>query len=217
LFNTVQRGGLSLDNAALGGGYIMDYRTEISAYLEREIETLRALDQREIDRALCLLADALEREATVYIFGNGGSAATASHFQNDFNKGISEHTGKKFRFQCLTDNFATVMAIANDISYDEIFRFQLRGRLRADDLVIAISGSGNSKNVVLAAQYAKEQGCKIIGLTGYDGGKLKPLSDAALHVPINSMQITEDIHMVFDHLMMSVFYKTMCGIEHIKE
>lgn len=195
----------------------MNYQNEISNYLEKEIETLRALDQREIDRALHLLSDTLEREAAVYIFGNGGSAATASHFQNDFNKGISEHTEKKFRFQCLSDNFSTVTAIANDISYDEIFRFQLRGRLKADDLVIAISGSGNSKNVINAVEYAKEQGCKIIGLTGYDGGKLMPLSDVALHVPVNSMQITEDVHMIFDHLMMSVFYKTMCGIEHISK
>lgn len=195
----------------------MNYQNEISAYLEKEIETLRALDRGEIERALHLLSDALEREASVYIFGNGGSAATASHFQNDFNKGISEHTEKKFRFQCLSDNFATVTAIANDISYDEIFRFQLRGRLKADDLVIAISGSGNSKNVINAVEYAKEQGCKVIGLTGYDGGKLMPLSDVAMHVPINSMQITEDIHMIFDHLMMSVFYETMCGIEHISK
>lgn len=194
----------------------MNYRNEISAYLEKEIETLRALDQREIDRALHLLADALEQEAAVYIFGNGGSAATASHFQNDFNKGVSEHTEKKFRFHCLNDNIATVMAIANDISYDEIFRLQLRGRLKADDIVIAISGSGNSKNVVSAVEYAKEQGCKVIGLTGFDGGKLKALSDISLHVPVNSMQITEDVHMVFDHLMVSIFYKTMCGIEHIK-
>lgn len=195
----------------------MDFRNEISAYLEREIETLRALDQGKIDWALHLLADALEREAAIYIFGNGGSAATASHFQNDFNKGVSEHTKKKFRFYCLADNFATVTAIANDISYDEIFRFQLRGRLKADDLVIAISGSGNSKNVILAAEYAKQQGCKVIGLTGFDGGRLRSLSDISLHVPVKSMQITEDVHMIFDHLMMSVFYKTMCGIEHLKE
>lgn len=195
----------------------MDYRGEISAYLEKEIEALQSLDQGEIDRSLNLLTGALEREAIIYIFGNGGSAATASHYQNDFNKGISEHTEKKFRFQCLNDNIATVMAIANDIGYNEVFRFQLRGRLRPGDVCIAISGSGNSPNVIKAVEYAKEQGCKVIGLTGFDGGKLRALSDISLHVPVNSMQITEDIHMVFDHLMMSVFYKTMCGIEHLKE
>lgn len=194
----------------------MNYRSEISNYLEKEIETLRALDQEALNCALNILADALEQEATVYIFGNGGSAATASHFQNDFNKGVSEYTEKKFRFQCLNDNVATVMAIANDIGYDEIFRFQLRGRLRSNDLIIGISGSGNSQNVINAVEYAREQGCRVIGLTGYDGGKLKSLCTVSLHVPINSMQITEDIHMIFDHLMMSIFYKTMCGIDHIK-
>lgn len=194
----------------------MNYRNEISAYLENEIETLRALDQEKIDQALRLLADALDQEAAVYIFGNGGSSATASHFQNDFNKGISEHTEKKFRFQCLNDNVATLMAVANDIGFEEVFRFQLRGRLGPKDIVVAISGSGNSENVIRAVEYAKEQGCKVIGLTGFDGGKLKALSDISLHVPVNSMQITEDVHMVFDHLMMSIFYKTMCGIEHIK-
>lgn len=195
----------------------MDYKGRISTYLEKEIETLRALDIGEIDSALHLLEDTLDREAAIYIFGNGGSSATASHFQNDFNKGISEHTKKKFHFVCLNDNIPTMMAVANDIGFEEVFRFQLQGKIKAGDIVMAISGSGNSKNVINAVEYAKEQGCKVIGLTGYDGGKLRELSDISLHVPIKSMQITEDVHMIFDHLMMSVFYKTMCGIEHVKE
>lgn len=196
---------------------MMDYQNEISAYIEKEIETLRALDRSEINRALHLLENALDKEAAIYIFGNGGSSATASHFQNDFNKGVSEHIEKKFRFVCLNDNVPTIMAVANDIGFEEIFRFQLCGKLKPEDIVIAISGSGNSKNVLNAVEYAREQGCKVIGLTGYDGGKLRELSDISLHAPVNSMQITEDIHMVFDHLMMSVFYKTMCGIDHVKE
>ncbi|MCI8477020.1 MAG: SIS domain-containing protein [Oscillospiraceae bacterium] len=193
-----------------------DYKPQIQSYLEHEIAVLQALDTGEINRVLNLLEQVLERETTIYIFGNGGSAATASHYQNDFNKGISEYTKKKFHFCCLNDNVATLMAIANDISYDEIFRFQLEGRLRPGDLVIAISGSGNSANVVNAVEYAKQHGNQIVGITGYDGGKLRQLADYSLHAPVNSMQITEDIHMIFDHLMMSVFYKTMCGKEHLK-
>ena len=111
---------------------------------------------------------------------------------------------------------AALMLLENDIGFDEVFRFQLLGKLKPDDVIIAISGSGNSKNVINAVKYAKEQGCRIIGLTGFDGGKLLKLSDISLHVPVNSMQVTEDIHMVFDHLMMSIFYKTMCGIDHLK-
>lgn len=194
----------------------MDYREEIKDYIRLEIEILGKMDVEAINDALNLLYDTMQNEGNIYIFGNGGSSATASHFQNDFNKGISEHTAKKFRFQCLNDNMATVMAIANDISFDEVFRFQLTGRMKPDDIVIAISGSGNSRNVLNAVEYARDQGCKVMGLTGYDGGKLKELSDISLHVPVNSMQITEDLHMVLDHLMMSVFYKTLCKIPHWK-
>ncbi len=194
----------------------MDYREEIKDYIRLEIDVLGKIDIEAVNNALNLLYDTMQKEGNIYIFGNGGSSATASHFQNDFNKGLSEHTVKKFRFQCLNDNIATVMAIANDIGFEEVFRFQLTGRLKPDDIVIAISGSGNSRNVLNAVEYAREQDCKVIGLTGYDGGRLKELSDISLHVPVNSMQITEDLHMVLDHLMMSVFYKTLCGIPHVK-
>lgn len=193
----------------------MDFKKEIGTYLEHEIETLRALDVEAINEALNLLLEAFENGNTVYIFGNGGSSATASHFQNDFNKGVSEHTEKKFNFLCLNDNVATVMAVANDIGFEEVFRFQLRGHLKPGDLVMAISGSGNSKNVINAVEYAKSCGNRIIGLTGFGGGRLRELADVALHVPVNSMQITEDVHMVFDHLMMSVFYKRLCNKDHL--
>lgn len=193
-----------------------DYISEIKTYLEHEIDTLKALDVNEINAALNLLLETFEGGNTVFVFGNGGSSATASHFQNDFNKGVSEHTEKKFNFQCLNDNVATVMAVANDIGFEEVFRFQLIGHMRPGDVALAISGSGNSRNVINAVEYAKEQGAKVIGLTGFGGGKLKELSDVSLHVPVNSMQITEDIHMVFDHLMMSIFYRSLAGIEHLK-
>jgi len=195
----------------------MDYKVDIQAYIEHEINTLRALDINAINDAIRLIFETYENGNTIYIFGNGGSSATASHYQNDFNKGISEYTEKKFNFHCLNDNVATVMAIANDIGFEEVFRFQLRGRIKPGDLVMAISGSGNSKNVINAVEYAKEQGNQIIGLTGFDGGKLRRLSDISLHAPIQSMQVTEDIHMILDHLIMAVLAKRMCGIDHIKE
>ena len=193
-----------------------DYKAQIRAYLGHEVETIQRLDVNEINRALNLLQETFENGSTVYIFGNGGSSSTASHYQNDFNKGVSEHTQKKFNFQCLNDNAATVMAVANDIGFEEVFRFQLRGHLKPGDVVFALSESGISRNVLNAVEYAREQGNQIIGLTGFDGGKLKGLSDISLHVPIRSMQITEDIHLVFDHLMMSVFYQELAGLNHIK-
>lgn len=192
------------------------YQNDIRDYIALEIETLKKLDVEQINAALNLLRQTQENGNTVYVFGNGGSSATASHFQNDFNKGVSEHTEKKFNLLCLNDNVATMMAVANDIGFEEVFRFQLVGHIKPGDVCIAISGSGNSENVLRAVEYAKSQGNQIIGLTGFGGGKLRELSDISLHAPINSMQITEDIHMIFDHLMMSIFYKHLAGLDHLK-
>lgn len=195
----------------------MNYRNDIKDYIALEIDILKKLDIEQINAALDLLDETRQKKGRIYICGNGGSAATASHFQNDFNKGISEYIETPFRFHCLNDNVATLMAIANDIGYEEVFRFQLRNNLEENDVLLAISGSGNSPNVIHAVEYAKEHGCKIIGLTGFSGGRLKELSDISLHAPVNSMQVTEDIHMIFDHMMMSIFYKYLCGKEHLKD
>ena len=147
----------------------MNYMNDIQNYIALEIEVLKKLDVEQINAALNLLNETRQRKGRIYICGNGGSAATASHFQNDFNKGVSEYIEVPFRFHCLNDNVATLMAIANDIGYEEVFRFQLRNNLEENDVLVAISGSGNSPNVIRAVEYAKEQGCKIIGLTGFSG------------------------------------------------
>ena len=182
----------------------MDFKNEIKDYINQELEIIKSLDVDAINSAINLLEEARMNDNIVYVFGNGGSAATASHMQNDFNKGISEGLDKKYRFCCLCDNFATVMAIANDDCYENIFINQLKNRLKKGDIIIAISGSGNSKNVIKAAKYAKENGNRIIGFTGYDGGELKEISDISLHVPLNNMQIAEDIHIIFNHIMMYI-------------
>lgn len=181
-----------------------DFKSDMVQYLSEEIAVIQRLDLDALNLAMNAIAEAYERGADIYIFGNGGSAATASHYANDFNKGISEHTEKKFRMHCLCDNVATIMAIANDISYDEVFRFQLNGVLRPCDLVIGISGSGNSKNVLNAIEYAKEMGAKTVGITGYQGGKLKEMADFHMDAMVNDMQISEDVHIIFDHMMYRV-------------
>lgn len=186
-------------------------KNNIKEYFEREIAVIQALDFDEIDAAVEAIKAAYEREATIYVFGNGGSAATASHFVCDFNKGICEKLDKKFNLVCLNDNTPIVLAIANDISYDDVFSFQLLNKLKKDDLIIAISGSGNSKNVIKAVEYAKEVGTKVVGLTGYSGGKLKELADYRMHVNIDDMQITEDLHMCFDHMMYRVLTDALNG------
>ena len=162
----------------------MQYDNLINDYINLEINTLKKLSVVELNNFIIELDKARKRDAIIYVMGNGGSAATASHMVNDFNKGISEYIEQKFRFVCLNDNVSTIMAIANDISYDAIFEFQLRGKVSANDLVIGISGSGNSPNVIKAVELANKVGAKTVGLTGYDGGKLKKIVNLSVHVPI---------------------------------
>ena len=185
----------------------MDFIPEIEAYYEREIATIRALDKEEINRVINLLLEAYDRGVYLYVFGNGGSAATASHMVCDFNKGTCYELDKKFKMVCLNDNLPTMMAIANDDSFENIFAYQLKDRLTKGDIVLAISGSGNSHNVVKAVEYAKEVGAKIVAITGYAGGKIDKMADYHLHVPVDDMQITEDLHMGFDHLIMQILWK----------
>ena len=185
---------------------MVDFKNAIKEYYEREIECIKRFNLDDFNEAMNAILDTYENGGMIYVCGNGGSASTASHMQNDFNKGISEYVDKKFNFYCLSDNVSTMMAVANDIGYEEVFRFPLLGKITDNDLFIGISGSGNSKNVINAAEYAKECGAKVLGITGYSGGKLKEIADYRMHVDENDMQIAEDLHMTFDHMMMKIFY-----------
>ena len=182
----------------------MDYRNEISAYFEKEKQILDAISKEDLNDLMNLLMEARENERNIFIMGNGGSAATASHYVCDFNKGISYGKEKMFKFICLNDNIPTMMAYANDLSYADVFVGPLKNFMQPDDIVIGISGSGNSENVVRAVQYANENGGVSVGITGYSGGKVKQLSKYNVHVPVDDMQITEDLHMVLDHCMMKI-------------
>lgn len=181
------------------------FTEDINKYFSKVLSVLQKIDQAELNAAMNVLAEAYRHGADIYCFGNGGSAATASHMLNDFNKGVSAGLEQKFRFHCLNDNIAILTAIANDIGYTDVFSEQMQGKLHAGDVIIAISGSGNSANVIKGVKYAQSCGCKIIGLTGYDGGKLRSLADYHMHVPSFDIQIVEDIHMVFNHMMMKIF------------
>lgn len=188
---------------------MIDAMENITSYLNTEMNVLKYLEIDEIERAVNTLYEAIKNQKTIYCFGNGGSASTASHFSNDFNKILNSKLDKKFNFICLNDNIATLMAIANDINYSEVFHFQLQGRVQPGDIIIAISGSGNSPNVLSAVNYAKAQGATIIALTGYDGGALSTMANINLNAPINNMQITEDVHLMFNHLLVSVLSKIL--------
>ena len=176
----------------------------INTYINTEIELLKDMDRDKVAQVLEAMLDAYEKEAQIYVFGNGGSASTASHMANDLNKGISEYTERKFHVCCLNDNMATVLAVANDIGYRDIFSFQLKNKVKKGDVVIGISGSGNSDNVIDALEYAKQQGAMTIGWVGFDGGKVSQIADITFHVPLNNMQIVEDFHLILNHMMMWV-------------
>lgn len=183
------------------------YEEESKKYINLLFNSLQKIDYKSISEIIYVFIETLNSDGTIYVFGNGGSASTASHMQNDFNRGLSEFSSKKFKFCCLSDNVSTITAIANDYTYDEIYLRQLEGRLIKNDIICAFSGSGNSPNIIKAVEYAKKQGNRIIGITGFDGGKLMHLADLNFHVEINNMQITEDIHLIFNHLIMTVLTK----------
>jgi len=168
-------------------------------YFNRLKATLDLLDTGSIEKVVDILLKCRDDQGTMYIFGNGGSAANASHIAGDFLKGISYGMDKRFKTHCLNDNIAGTTAITNDLSYDEIFIEQLKTYLEPGDVVIGLSGSGNSENVVRAVKWARKNGATTIGLVGYKGGKLGDTAEITLHVPVQDMEITEDVHTVIFH------------------
>lgn len=180
------------------------YTTAIGQYLKDVQHIVAELDIAEIEAVCNVFKKAYDEGRTIFVMGNGGSASTASHLAGDINKGACLKAQKKFRVMALTDNLPMILAIANDISYDSIFEEQLKNFARPGDVVVGISGSGNSTNVLRAVQYARQSGCTTVGVCGYDGGKLKPLVDACFHVKVNDMQIVEDVHLMLGHILMRV-------------
>lgn len=181
-----------------------DYRGQIVKYLELEKEILDKLSIEEIDKVMNVLENTRLSGHRIYTCGNGGSASTASHMRCDFNKGVSYNQDIKYDMECLSDSVPMMMAIANDLSYDDIFVVPLRNKIKPGDVLIGISGSGNSENVIRAFTYANEIGAQTIALTGYSGGKLKEMAKYNIHVNVDNMQITEDIHLVLNHMMMFI-------------
>ena len=185
--------------------------SEFKDYFNRLSETLNLMDTESIERLAELLIRARERENTIFIFGNGGSGATASHVTGDFIKGISYQMDKRFRVQCLNDNVSGLMAISNDLSYEEIFVEQLKAFIRKDDIVIGISGSGNSVNVLKAMQYARLREATTVAFCGYKGGRVKEYADLLIHAPIQDMEITEDIHFIIFHALKQSLNRRLKG------
>lgn len=170
------------------------YKTEL-------LKAIESIDLARVDQAIEWFREARQAGRRIFVCGNGGSASTASHFACDVVKGASYNRDRRFRIMALTDQLPTITAYANDVSYECVFVEQLRNFAEPGDLVMAISGSGNSPNVLRAVEYANSIGCRTIGMTGRDGGKLGPISQLNIHVPAPHMGRIEDGHMIVCHMI----------------
>ena len=173
-----------------------------TGYLNYLNRVLSGFNVEEISAFVKILLEARERNAQIFFIGNGGSAATASHFANDLSIG-TRSLKKPFRALSLTDNQAILTAISNDDGYEKIFVMQLQALMKKEDVVVAISASGNSKNLIKALEYASSHGVVTVGITSFDGGQLSQIAKLRVHVPANKGEYgpAEDAHMVLNHLI----------------
>ena len=172
------------------------------AYIKYLQSVLQRIDTAEIGRFIETLLDARQRGATIFFMGNGGSAATASHFANDLAFGTNDYE-QPFRVISLADNVSVLTALGNDFGYEEVFVRQLRVLGKKGDVLVGISASGNSPNLVRAFDYALSAGIKTVAITAFDGGKMKTMADECIHVPTEPKEYgpAEDAHMILDHLV----------------
>jgi len=176
----------------------------VRRYLDQVRQTLTRVPEESVNGAIDVLLCANRLGNTVFTMGNGGSAATASHFACDLAKGTITIDQPRFRVRALTDSLSLMTAWSNDVAYEAVFAEQLRGWLQPGDVVVAFSGSGNSLNVLHGVELANELGAITIGFTGFDGGELSKLVDLSVWVPCDCMEQVEDVHMTLCHLMASV-------------
>lgn len=176
-------------------------------YVDELTKLLKDIDTKPIESFYNALVETSKKNSRVYILGNGGSAATASHMANDLKVGLGRRGIINIDAVSLADNSSVVTALANDVGYDNIFYMQLKDTLKPDDIIVAISCSGNSQNIIKAVEYAKECGSKIIGMTGFDGGELHKLSDIKIHLNTTHGEygLVEDMHMIINHMISCYF------------
>jgi D-sedoheptulose 7-phosphate isomerase len=184
----------------------MNFKRFGSQYLAELKLVLDGFDLDRFDSVVAYILRAYETEHRIFVMGNGGSASTASHFACDINKGCCIDLEKKFKMISLSDSIPAMLALANDISYEAIFVEQMKNFFLPGDLVIGISGSGNSENVLRAIRYAKENGGATVGFSGFSGGKLAELVDVSFVARVDDMQQVEDVHIIMVHMIMQAVF-----------
>jgi D-sedoheptulose 7-phosphate isomerase len=193
--------GAVLTCAAMMDTFAHTYRASVVGAIE-------TVDLERVSQVIQVLKKARDGGRRIFVCGNGGSAATASHFACDLVKGASFQRASRFRIMALTDSLATLTAYSNDVSYESVFVEQLKNFAEPGDVVMAISGSGNSPNVLRAVEYGNAMGCCTIGVTGCDGGKLGRLAQVNIQVPHGHMGRIEDVHMIVMHMIAYYFMET---------
>ena len=183
----------------------------IQSYKKDLYRLIELLDEKEMENACQLLLNAYRENRQIFVAGNGGSAGTANHFSCDFGKNAVKSQTNRPRILSLSANIEVLTALGNDFSFADIFCEQLKNQMNDGDVILLISASGNSPNVVTAAEYVKRRGGKVIGLTGFSGGKLRELSDVSLHIPCESYEESEDLHMIIAHMIVCWFKNLHLG------
>lgn len=173
----------------------MDFKN----YNKYVFDSTDQINTQDIDKLIEILLEYYLKQKFIFIIGNGGSAAFASHLSEDLAKGTKNTNKKRFKALSLTDNIPFITAQGNDEGYESIFEQQLVTFANEDDILIAVSGSGNSPNILKAVEWAKKNKIFVLGFTGFDGGKLKPLCDHCVHVNLNDMGTVETIHSIILH------------------
>ena len=172
---------------------------------------LAGIDEAALESVCQMLLDAYREGKQIFVAGNGGSAGTANHFSCDFGKNAVKSQTNRPRILSLCANMEVLTALGNDFCYDDVFVEQLKNLMHDGDVILLISASGNSPNVVRAAEYVKARHGKVIGLTGFSGGKLRELADVALHIPCESYEESEDLHMILTHMIVCWFKAQKLG------
>jgi len=187
--------------------------TDAAGYFDILAQTMSRLPYQAIDAVTTALLRAYDAHGTVYIFGNGGSAALASHVACDLGKGTINGSDRRFRALALTDNVPMMTAWANDFKYEDVFAQQLANFVCERDVAFAISGSGNSPSVLRALECAREANATTVGLSGFQGGLMKDLCDVCMIVPSDNMQIIEDLHVCVAHAVFTAIRRRICDLK----
>ena len=174
----------------------------LESYLATLIKSIKISDLKSIEMASFKILETIKKKRTIFVCGNGGSAAISNHYICDYLKFLRQNSNFKPRIISLSNNIETITAISNDINYDQIFKYQAESLFEKNDLLIAISSSGNSNNIREVVKFSKKKEVKVIGFSGFDGGFLKKNSDISIHIPANNYGITEDAHHILMHIIL---------------